>query len=66
MAYKIIYKNGGSFISNEETLIEAKRQAVEGAEYGFGSIVIIEGEGNDFSSDPIAVKLEHDEEWIEP
>ncbi|WP_020587047.1 hypothetical protein [Desulfobacter curvatus] len=68
MAYKIIYKTGISFISNARTLVEAKKQATEHAGYGFGSIYIveIEGEDNDSSSDPIAIKFEHDYEWIEP
>lgn len=62
MTYKITYKTGISFISNAETLVEAKREATEYADYGFGSIYITEGE----DSDPVAVKLEHDDEWIEP
>ena len=66
MAYKIIYKTGTSFISDAKTLVEAKQQASEHAGYGFGSICIVEGEGDDFSGDPVAIKFEHDEEWIEP
>ena len=66
MVYKIIYKTGGSFISNANTLVEAKKQASEHAGYGFGSICILEGEDSDSFSDPIAIKFEHDTEWIEP
>lgn len=66
MTYKIIYKTGVSFISNAKTLVEAKKQAAEHAGYRFGSIYIVEGEDSDFSSDPVAVKFEHDDEWIEP
>jgi len=66
MTYKIIYKTGMSFTSNAGTLIEAKREATEYAGYGFGSIYIIEGEDSDSSGDPVAIKLEHDEEWISP
>ncbi|WP_035235658.1 hypothetical protein [Desulfobacter vibrioformis] len=66
MAYKIIYKTGISFISDAKTLVEAKKQASEYAGYGFGSICILEGEDNDSSSDPIAIRFEHDTEWIEP
>ena len=67
MTYKIIYKTGISFISNATTLVEAKREAVEHAGYGFGSIAILQGDGDDDSfTDPVAVKFEHDEEWIEP
>ncbi len=62
MTYKIIYKTGPSFISNAKTLVEAKQEAIEYAGYGFGSICIIEGE----DSDPVAVRFEHDVEWIEP
>jgi len=66
MTYKIIYKTGVSFISNARTLIEAKKEATEYAGYGFGSICIIEGEDNDSSGDPVAIKFEHGIEWIEP
>lgn len=66
MAYKIIYNTGLSFISNAKTLVEAKKQASEHAGYKFGSIFILEGEDNDSFSDPIAIKFEHDNEWIEP
>ncbi|WP_321491424.1 hypothetical protein [uncultured Desulfobacter sp.] len=67
MAFKIIYKTGGSFISYANTLVEAKKQASEHAGYGFGSICIMEGDGDDDSfSDPVAMRLEHDVEWIEP
>ncbi|WP_286821809.1 MULTISPECIES: hypothetical protein [unclassified Desulfobacter] len=66
MPYKIIYNTGVSFISNAKTLVEAKKQASEHAGYGFGSIWILEGEDNDSSSDPVALKFEHDTEWIEP
>lgn len=61
MTFKIIYKTGPSFISNARTLVEAKKEAMEHAGYGFGSICIIEGE----DSDPVAVKFEHGIEWIE-
>ncbi|NDY74341.1 hypothetical protein DO021_20895 [Desulfobacter hydrogenophilus] len=66
MTYKIIYKTGISFISNAKTLGEAEKEATEYAGYGFGSICITEGESSDSSSDLVAVKFEHDDEWIEP
>ena len=66
MAYKIVYKTGMSFISNAGTLIEAKKEAQEFAGYGFGSICILEGEGDDSSGEPVAIMLEHGIEWIEP
>ena len=66
MTYKIIYKTGESFISNAKTLVEAKKQATENAAYGFGSIYIIKGEDNESSSDPVSIKFEHDNEWIDP
>ncbi|MCW8799410.1 MAG: hypothetical protein OQK71_00640 [Desulfobacter sp.] len=62
MTFKIIYKTGPSFISSARTLVEAKKEAMEHAGYGFGSICILEGE----DSDPVAVKFEHGIEWIEP
>ncbi len=62
MTYKIIYKTGGSFISNAKTLGEAEKEATEHAPYRFGSICITEGE----DSDPVAVRFEHDDEWMEP
>ena len=65
MTYKITYKNGVSFISNAKLLIEAEREAIEQAGYGFGSIYITEGEDSDSSSDPVAIKFEHDDEWTE-
>ena len=64
MAYKIIYKDGISFTSNAITLVEAKKEASEYAGYGFGCICIVDE--NDDSDDPIAIKMEHDMEWIEP
>ncbi len=66
MAYKIIYKTGGSFISDAKTLVEAKKQASEHAGYGFGSICILESDDNDSFSDPVAIQFEHGIEWIEP
>jgi hypothetical protein len=66
MAYKIIYKTGISFISNAGTLVEAKKEALEFAGYGFGSICIVEGEDEDSSDDPVAIMFEHGIEWIEP
>ena len=62
MTYKIIYKIGGSFISDAKTLIEAKKQASEHAGYGYGCICIVDAEDSDSSSDPVAVKFEHDVE----
>ncbi|WP_320044793.1 hypothetical protein [uncultured Desulfobacter sp.] len=66
MVYKIIYKTGGSFISDAGTLVEAKKQASEHAGYGFGSICIMEGEDIDSCCEPVAIKFEHGIEWIEP
>ncbi|NWH03497.1 hypothetical protein [Desulfobacter latus] len=66
MPYTIIYKTGTSFISNVKTLVEAKKEATEYAGYRFGSICIIEGADSESSSDPVAIKFEHDNEWIEP
>lgn len=66
MAYKIIYKNGGSYISGANTLVEVKKEATEHAGYGYGSIVIVNAEDGESSSDPVAFKFEHDVEWIEP
>ncbi|MCG8552308.1 MAG: hypothetical protein MI799_18045 [Desulfobacterales bacterium] len=66
MAYKIIYKTGVSFISDAETLVEAKQQATESAGYGFGSICIMESDDSDSFSDPVAIKFEHGIEWLEP
>jgi len=65
MTYKITYKNGVSFISNANLLIEAEREAIEHAGYGFGSIYITEGEDSDSSGEPVAIKFEHDDEWTE-
>lgn len=66
MTYKITYKTGVSFISNAKTLGEAEKEATAHAGYGFGSICITEGENSDSPSDLVAVKFEHDDEWIEP
>lgn len=66
MTYKIIYKTGVSFISNARTLVEAKKEATTYAGYGFGSICIIAGEDSDSSNDLVAIRFEHDNEWIEP
>ena len=65
MTYKITYKNGVSFISNANLLIEAEREAMEHADYRFGSIYITEGEDSDSANDPVAIKFEHDDEWTE-
>lgn len=67
MDYKVVYTIGGSFISGAKTLVETKKQALEHAGYGYGCICIIEeGADGNFSGDPVAVKFEHDVDWMEP
>ena len=64
MDYRIIYKSGVTFMAESKTLTGAKREASLHACSGFNCVFITVGVDSNSCSDPVAVKYESENKWV--